>query len=1502
MANRQPPPAQPSTSSGSGAPNRGGDLFLRTQNGNDPINFYLDVRRTRSFRGGDWAQERTYRIEPQPNQQRNPVLLRNVLPQVSNMFDALLQDVNQRQNPQDFVRVYINHPTLQRAIVIPPRPLEDLTSEVIMNQVGHVLHSEENIPFDEDLDINIAAVRRVTGGGISQKAYVLNYERDRKTKKSVLTVPILKEDKTCLAKAVVIANAYSKAKYCDDEVKKKRFKSKAETLRSLRGENRLQQETEILMNSCNIPSTRLGCLDDIPFYEYWLRKSICVISSTNSNEIIYPGCKDFRKRDERLYLYHWKPYLSEICHFDVITNMSAFMGKADYCYQCDKAMTQTQAENHSCSFWCCVCQSKECLLLQGHELLCQDCNMTCRSKQCFIRHKKVNKNGKTFCSMRYKCILCKTVLLDSKRSRKHHVCGESYCSNCKVWTVNNSEKEPHRCFMRALSKSQMNPPDRFIFYDFESTQSEGIHIPNLVVAQTACSKCSDKKDVENEFCDYCGNRCSKCSSWNLKERTFEKNPCRNDQCGRREIVFRGCDVTYDFGNWILERQHKNCTFIAHNAKSYDNYFILNYFLQMNITPKVIFNGSKAVYMCVGKGINIRFLDSCMFLPMALAELPKCFDLEQLKKGYFPHFFNRPENYYQVFEKLPPPEDYGVNSMSVEKKDEFLRWYERNKLQTFDFEKEMLQYCRSDVDILRQACLVYRKLLLKVTALDSDRLSSGIDPFAFVSAASVCMGVFQARFLPETWQLAPKNQLNPDCVHDRDKCSCSWLSATKLTADSEFQFENQQKFSCEEIGHMEKQFLSSSIGLLNPSEYRPKSNYSLEAIGWLEDCQQELNETYRMLGFSTIEIQTALSKAGEKVVQVGAFQTLPPAKFRLDGYYRDKILEIDVALEFYGCHWHGCPKCHQECERRTKTLCHFKTLQQRYEETMIREERLKQQGFVLKTMWACEYAQKLLKKSFFSHEDFKQVNNVHISLRDCYFGGRTAATKVYHDFSNTAKNQVVGKYIDFTSLYPWAMKNGIFPIGHPERYTLGQITQKFPYGLLRRKSCDKSGSTFYNATKYCPKQQHSHVSLCFFGIAKVLILPPKTLLHPVLPYRCKDGKLVFPLCAKCSEENNQSDCYCCDKERSWVGTFCSGEIEAALDMGYEILNWYEILHWEKTSTKLFENYVNCFLQIKQEASGFPSNVRSEEEIEQYIQQYREKEGIKLCKDKIKKSVALRSLAKLMLNSLYGKFGQRPMLRKSHMVDKVEQLCTLMTAPSKTVVDFHVLSDNVMHIETEENRYFATASLKTNVTISAFTTSWARLKLWSIMQTLGRRLLYTDTDSLIYISTPLEPDIELGNYLGDLADELCCKKVGCKSLDRNCMHYIKEFVAGGPKNYAYVLNNDEAVCKIRGFTLDCSVSLYLNFSVLKTQVFDWLKLQKDKVRLRQQNVEYLTSEATPTQSNATETVVVTRTQITRNKRSFQIFNSSISKKYSVVLDKNKVLLDSFYCVPFGYQDKI
>ena len=86
--------------------------------------------------------------------------------------------------------------------------------------------------------------------------------------------------------------------------------------------------------------------------------------------------------------------------------------------------------------------------------------------------------------------------------------------------------------------------------------------------------------------------------------------------------------------------------------------------------------------------------------------------------------------------------------------------------------------------------------------------------------------------------------------------------------------------------------------------------------------------------------------------------------------------------------------------------------------------------------------------------------------------------------------------------------------------------------------------------------------------------------------------MFPLCHTCTTNENQQPCKCPNKDRVLIHTWCTPEINLAINMGYILIEIYEVLNWsENTSSeqRLFSNYINMFLQMKTQASGYPSNV-------------------------------------------------------------------------------------------------------------------------------------------------------------------------------------------------------------------------------------------------------------------------------------------------------------------------
>lgn len=70
--------------------------------------------------------------------------------------------------------------------------------------------------------------------------------------------------------------------------------------------------------------------------------------------------------------------------------------------------------------------------------------------------------------------------------------------------------------------------------------------------------------------------------------------------------------------------------------------------------------------------GVRVIDTLNFLPMALSSFPKTFNIPELKKGHFPHFFNTQAN-WNYEGPLPDADYYGPESMKEDARDEFLKW-------------------------------------------------------------------------------------------------------------------------------------------------------------------------------------------------------------------------------------------------------------------------------------------------------------------------------------------------------------------------------------------------------------------------------------------------------------------------------------------------------------------------------------------------------------------------------------------------------------------------------------------------------------------------------------------------------------------------------------------------------------------------------------------------------------------------------------------------------------
>ena len=90
----------------------------------------------------------------------------------------------------------------------------------------------------------------------------------------------------------------------------------------------------------------------------------------------------------------------------------------------------------------------------------------------------------------------------------------------------------------------------------------------------------------------------------------------------------------------------------------------------------------------------------------MKSLPKQFGLDtsDLKKGFFPYKFDKPERWNHAG-KFPDISYYAPSEMSVDEAAEIKAWHQQQQDKVFNFRKEMVDYCRQDVRILLAAVQV-----------------------------------------------------------------------------------------------------------------------------------------------------------------------------------------------------------------------------------------------------------------------------------------------------------------------------------------------------------------------------------------------------------------------------------------------------------------------------------------------------------------------------------------------------------------------------------------------------------------------------------------------------------------------------------------------------------------------------------------------------------------------------------------------------------------------------
>ena len=153
-----------------------------------------------------------------------------------------------------------------------------------------------------------------------------------------------------------------------------------------------------------------------------------------------------------------------------------------------------------------------------------------------------------------------------------------------------------------------------------------------------------------------------------------------------------------------------------------------------------------------------------------------------------------------------------------------------------------------------------------------------------------------------------------------------------------------------------------------------------------------------------------------------------------------------------------------------------------------------------------------------------------------------------------------------------------------------------------------------------------------------------------------------------------------------------------------------------------------MKIKLETSPWESDFKS---VQNYITAVKNCLDIDLCPENIKRNPGKHAVAKICLNSLWRKFGQRQNLTQTVYISDVKQWYKILLNDKIEISNTIFINENMVQVTYKYKEQYVIDSFSTNVYIAAFTTSNARLRLYDMLDKLGKSVAYYDTDSIVYL---------------------------------------------------------------------------------------------------------------------------------------------------------------------------
>lgn len=194
----------------------------------------------------------------------------------------------------------------------------------------------------------------------------------------------------------------------------------------------------------------------------------------------------------------------------------------------------------------------------------------------------------------------------------------------------------------------------------------------------------------------------------------------------------------EFVEWLNEIRDQKAWVAAHNFKGYDGR-LLHAALLRNCPVELTNYISVGTKLNTFSYANLTFADSLLHIAQPLDQFPKSFGLDISCKGFFPYLFNTPENQTYVG-PIPAQSFFQPDKMSVERRKKFLEWYAQQGDLVYDFKKELVTYCKLDVEIMKKGLEVY--------AQSSKDVNRGMNPLDYLTTASYSYNVWRTLHMPQ----------------------------------------------------------------------------------------------------------------------------------------------------------------------------------------------------------------------------------------------------------------------------------------------------------------------------------------------------------------------------------------------------------------------------------------------------------------------------------------------------------------------------------------------------------------------------------------------------------------------------------------------------------------------------------------------------------------------------------------------------------------------------------